>query len=357
MPVYKYQSKNKNRFYVKVNLNNKQYCKRGFKTKNEALVFEASLLKSSNNLTSKNHQVRDLIPLFCKIIKDKTKVTTAYWKIGVFERHIFKYFDDCKIKDITPLKLEVIADRINQFERFKDKKRLFAMIKEFLEFLMNYGVPRDLNMSMLYTPYQSFVEEIKFDYYTREEFNCFLNVIDNPKYKLLFLLLFDYGLRIGECLALRHKDITQTRVFIKASVANKTGSGRQLYVKPKTKSSIRDYPLLNSIKKAYKTYVKTLQSYSPEDYIFKGKSNDMTIGESPVRRAQKQYEIASGLRHIKLHEFRHSCATELINKGFSPEQVASWLGHSSSEITLKIYFHLFPSRKLEIANYYNDNEH
>ena len=60
------------------------------------------------------------------------------------------------------------------------------------------------------------------------------------------------------------------------------------------------------------------------------------------KKRNKKYEELSKLRHIKLHEFRHSYATELINKGFSPEQVAAWLGHSSSEVTLKTYFHLFP---------------
>ena len=70
-----------------------------------------------------------------------------------------------------------------------------------------------------------------------------------------------------------------------------------------------------------------------------------------LKKRNKKYEELSKLRHIKLHKFRHSCATELINKGFSPEQVAAWLGHSSSEVTLKTYFHLFP--KMKIANFYN----
>lgn len=352
MPIYSYKTKKGKLWYIKLNINGHQYVYRGFNSKKAAIIYEASLLKDEHKLVNGNYEVSELIPLFCSLIEDKVKITTAHWKIGVYKRHIFKYFD-CKVQDITSMNLEIIAKSINARENFKDRKRLFAMVKEFLYFLMDYGLSRNINMSMLYVPYQSTVVETNFDYYTREEFNQFISVIDNPKYKLIFTLLFDYGLRIGECLGLRHKDITNDRVFIRGSITAKAGKGKQMYVKPKTKSSVRDYPMLTPIKQAYLDYLKTISNYDRNDFVFKATKNNMTIGESQIRREQKKYEELSKLRHIKLHEFRHSCATELINKGFSPEQVAAWLGHSSSEVTLKTYFHLFPSRKMEIANFYN----
>lgn len=53
------------------------------------------------------------------------------------------------------------------------------------------------------------------------------------------------------------------------------------------------------------------------------------------------------------HNYDFSCASYLINNGADYMQVASWLGHSSPSITLSTYSHLFPSRKNEIAKFFN----
>lgn len=352
MPVYKYKLKDKTLYYIKYSIGGHASCVRGFSTRQEAIIYEASLLKKNNRNLMKNFYVKDFFSIYCNLVKSKIKITSAHTKIQVLNKHIFPYFYNIKLKDIDYNFLNFIAKEINN-QNYKNKTRLFTMLKEFLEFLMENGLDRNLNMSMLFAKYNSNVEYSLFDYYTREEFEQFLNVIKSPKYRLIFLMLFNYGLRIGELLGLKHNDITKERLYIRHCIATKLGCG-QVEIKPKTKSSIRDYPLLDSIKDAYLEYVKTLTGFSRADYIFKASEcRKLTIGETPIRKAQKKYEELSGLRHIKLHEFRHSCATELINNGFSPEQVAAWLGHSSSEITMRVYFHLFPSKKIEIATFYN----
>lgn len=353
MPVYRYKTARGNRYYIKCSIHGKRKCVRGFETKQLALAYEATMFKNSSKAkVSNNYRIDDLIPIYFDIINNKIKITSAHSKIGIFNHHLLPYFKGLHVYDIEPNFLNSIAKEINN-KKYKKKHLLFSMLKEFLKFLMNFGLDPGLNMSMLYPKYQSNVEPIKFDYYTREEFVLFSSCIDSPKYKLVFILLFDYGLRIGELLALKHQDFTKDRVFIRHAIASKLGNG-QVETTPKTKTSIRDFPLINSVRNAYIDYLKELDGYKKEDYLFKSdKPNTLTIGESPIRNAQKKYEKLSGAKHIKLHEFRHSCASELINNGFTPEQVAAWLGHSSSAITLKIYAHLFPSRKMEIANFYN----
>lgn len=353
MPVYKYKLRGKTQFYIKVNIYGKQICKRGFTTKNEALIFEASMLKKNNIKKLKSFYVKELFNPYCELIKNKIKITSATSKIQVLNKHIFPFFENMKIKDINSNYLIYVAGSINK-KKYKKKDYLFALLKEFLEYLMNFGLDRDLNMSMLYAKYNSRMDIVEFDYYTREEFNKFLSVVESPKYRLIFILLFDYGLRIGELLGLKHYDFTKTKVRIRRAIATKLGCG-QLEIKPKSKSSIREYPLIDSVRVAYLNYVKSLNNcFNSTDYLFSAEdSKKLTLGESPIRNAQKKYEKLSKMRHIKIHEFRHSCASELINNGFTPEQVASWLGHASSEITMSTYFHLFPSRKLAIASYYN----
>lgn len=351
MPVYKYKTNSGIRFYVKYSISGHTTCKRGFETKTEAIIYEASMLKK-NRKKLKTFYVKDLFKPYCSLLKTKMKITSAYSKIQKLRNHIFPYFENIKVKDVTSTYLNYIADSINNKE-YKRKNILFSLLKEFLEYLMNYGLDREINMSMLYEKYNSSAVINEFDFYTRDEFNRFISVIDNVKYKLIFILLFDYGLRIGELLGLKHCDFENNKVRIRRCIACKLGCG-QVEIKPKTKSSVREYPLIETVRVAYLNYIATIANLKSSDYLFKANNyKQLTLGETPIRNAQKRYEKISGLKHIKIHEFRHSCASELINNGFSPEQVASWLGHSSSITTMRVYGHLYPSRKMAIATYYN----
>ncbi|MGN1380737.1 MAG: tyrosine-type recombinase/integrase [Bacilli bacterium] len=49
----------------------------------------------------------------------------------------------------------------------------------------------------------------------------------------------------------------------------------------------------------------------------------------------------AGLKSIRLHDFRHSCASLLINNGANITLVAKYLGHTKIEETLNTYSHMF----------------
>ena len=49
----------------------------------------------------------------------------------------------------------------------------------------------------------------------------------------------------------------------------------------------------------------------------------------------------AGLKVIRIHDFRHSCASLLINTGANVTLVAKYLGHTKIEKTLNTYSHMF----------------
>lgn len=57
----------------------------------------------------------------------------------------------------------------------------------------------------------------------------------------------------------------------------------------------------------------------------------------------------NGLPIIRFHELRHSCASLLIESGFSMKQVQEWLGHSTYVTTADIYSHLDFSNKVTVG--------
>ena len=58
----------------------------------------------------------------------------------------------------------------------------------------------------------------------------------------------------------------------------------------------------------------------------------------------------NGLRRIRFHDLRHSCASLLLANGVPMKQIQEWLGHSDFSTTANIYAHLDYSSKLTSAD-------
>lgn len=57
----------------------------------------------------------------------------------------------------------------------------------------------------------------------------------------------------------------------------------------------------------------------------------------------------AGLRDIRLHDLRHSCASLLLANGVPMKQIQEWLGHSDFSTTANIYAHLDYQSKVSSA--------
>lgn len=58
----------------------------------------------------------------------------------------------------------------------------------------------------------------------------------------------------------------------------------------------------------------------------------------------------NGLRHIRFHDLRHSCASLLLSQGIPMKQIQDWLGHSTFATTADIYSHLDFNSKQDSAD-------
>ena len=145
------------------------------------------------------------------------------------------------------------------------------------------------------------------------------------------------------------------KVFIEQELSNKGRFGGQKIFNTKTSSSVRYYPYVKDIKELF-LKLKKEKNLKKNDFVFINQTNNKVIGETTIRRNLTNYSEKAGLHYIKIHEFRHSCATYLINKNVDPKDIASWLGHSSVDITLRVYAHLLPDRKEKVKNVINDEK-
>ena len=123
------------------------------------------------------------------------------------------------------------------------------------------------------------------------------------------------------------------------------------YAKDKTKnqSSLRSLPLiplfqekLLALREKQKEDRKVCgNSYNSkyQDYVYVGDIGDL-IDPEYISRAFPKLLKKHGLRHIRFHDTRHSCASLLLKNGVSMKEIQAWLGHSNYSTTANLYAHL-----------------
>ena len=70
-------------------------------------------------------------------------------------------------------------------------------------------------------------------------------------------------------------------------------------------------------------------------------SDAKPIADSNIQLRRTKLATLAGLKVIRIHDFRHSCASLLINNGANVTLVAKYLGHTKIEETLNTYSHMF----------------
>ena len=78
--------------------------------------------------------------------------------------------------------------------------------------------------------------------------------------------------------------------------------------------------------------------------------NTVPLGDDAIRRRKNNDCKLAGVKQIRIHDFRHSCASLLINNGADITLVAKYLGHSKIDETLNTYSHMFKNKLNNIIN-------
>lgn len=99
--------------------------------------------------------------------------------------------------------------------------------------------------------------------------------------------------------------------------------------------------LVNDLKALKEECIKIKGFNEKRFFVFGG---PVPLHTDVLRTKKKEFAEKVGIRVIKTHDFRHSCASLLINNGANIMIVAKYLGHAKIDETLNTYFHLFQSK-------------
>jgi integrase len=143
----------------------------------------------------------------------------------------------------------------------------------------------------------------------------------------LLLLTYVAGLRIGETLALRLKDID---LELGRVTVTEGKSGQRIVPLP---------PDREDLERSIARWLEHRQDWSPESDLLFVTRPGAPLRASAVRRSMSAYAERCEIGHATPHQLRHSAATELLGNGASPIGVQRVLGHRSLATTLTTYAH------------------
>ncbi len=165
-----------------------------------------------------------------------------------------------------------------------------------------------------------------------EELKRVLDQTHNLKHKTLLSLIYSAGLRIGEAINLRVKDIDSKRMLVHI----KGAKGK------KDRYTLLSEVFLNLLRAYYK-------QYKPKEYLFEGQNSEQYSSSSAQRVLKGSVEKAGLRKQVTLHTLRHSFATHLLENGTDIRYIQELLGHSSPKTTM-IYTHVSETSVRKIKN-------
>ena len=169
------------------------------------------------------------------------------------------------------------------------------------------------------------------------------------------LVAVSTGLRRGELLGIRWRDVDLSGGFIRVTGAIQRQGGALIRVEPKSARGRRTVGLPDITVEALRAH-KTEQSvrqtmigqaWQGGDLVF-DRGDGATIDPDSLTHAFGRLAKELGVK-VRLHDLRHAYATLLLLADVHPKIVSEALGHSSTAFTMDTYSHVVPSMQRRAA--------
>jgi integrase len=330
----------------------------GFATKEEAKSARDKARTESRTgifVSPTKITVREHFEAWWEIKKEKVKPTTAENYRFLLDRYILPKFGSELLKDLSSVRIEKMLIELIQ-NHSESTVRLVSIV-------LSQGLDRAVKDRLLPLNPAKGIERPKgkkrtVTPYTSSELKTLLGELEDHRLFAFFRVLAYTGARRGEVLALRWSDlefenatltISKNRTRIGKTVieqeSTKGGDGRRtVQLGAETLKLLKDHR-----KRQLQERIKAGSLWQDSNFIFT-QENGLPLDPSTPYQLFKRTAKKLGLRSESLHSIRHLHATELLNAGVGIHEVKEQLGHSDISTTLRIYAHIRPEQKQELAD-------
>lgn len=304
----------------------------------------------------------DFLLKWLRVAKSTVKLTTYASYEMMATRIIIPYFEtlNIKLKELTTEDIQEFYSA--QLERVSANTVIHyhAVIHRALKYAVKIKTIQSNPAVNVERPRK---EKFIGSFYDKKEINTLFDIIQGHPLEVAIKLAAFYGLRREEIIGLKWIaiDFENNTLTIQHTVTECNLDGKHIEVASdtaKTDSSLRTMPLVTNFremllaKKEKQEHYRKLcgRSYCKEylDYIF---VNEMGERWKPryLSDGFKRILEQNGLRRIRFHDLRHTCASLLLANNVPMKKIQEWLGHSDFSTTANIYAHLDYQSKISSA--------
>lgn len=307
------------------------------------------------NIEPMNLPISQLVARWLEANRPNVAVTTYDQYYLILVKHFRPYFDN---KGITVIKLT--AGDLEDYYAFKVKEGLspntvikhHAMIRTALQWAVKLRYIRENVADFAEKP--GHVRYRGPEPYTVQEVANLLQLTANEPIAVPIYLASFYGMRRSELLGLRWSAIDFRKGTLTISttvVREKQGEEIVAVVREnttKSDSSMRTLPLCQY---TYQYFSWLRQQQATQRDLCGGSYDqrflDFVCVDQMGTLLQPDYVTHKfgqvlnkyGLRPIRFHDLRHSCATIMLYLGYTLKDIQTWLGHSNYNFTADTYIH------------------
>ncbi len=336
---------------------------KGNKKKAEAFLQEQRLQFVADAPASDDMLFADFMEQWLAVVKTSISVATYSSYCVSVKKVIVPYFREKKIT-LKSLTAKDIQDfYLKQLERISASSviRYHANIHKALKYAVKLDLIPGNPADKVERPKK---EKFTASFYDADEINRLFEISKGTKLEIPILLGAFYGMRRSEAIGLKWDavDFEHDTITIKHTVTEVDLEGKRVLIAQdttKTKSSRRTLPLVPFVKER----LLRLQEEQEENrrlcgncynreydgYICVNEIGDL-IKPEYVSSTFAAFLEENGMRRIRFHDLRHSCASLMLSSGVSMKQIQEWLGHSDFSTTANIYAHLEYSSKISSAD-------
>lgn len=357
--------------YDPITLKQRRIIRKGYKTKKEAI--EAETFLRTVELKNNKYGTKATIPLLYNLLKEEDvinqrKISYINTQENNYNKHIKEYFS--KLNNVGKLTYEDIYEFREHLRKKRAKNsekklstntinKIMILLKKILDVGIRKGYYTQNPVNQLK---KLPIVKPQIKYWTIQEFHQFQKLFTVEEYhlKLLFTVLYFTGMRLGEALALTWEDIDLNinTIFVTKSIYTKDRVSHISTTKTRagTRRIILNKKLITELETWKEKQFNLLKAFTKEPLKLKIFQNSPVIltKDSIEKQYKKILSRDRQLKKIRIHDFRHSHASLLINQGEDYHIVKERLGHASITTTIDTYSHLYPSKQKDLAEKLDD---
>ncbi|MDQ3397544.1 MAG: site-specific integrase [Deinococcota bacterium] len=186
--------------------------------------------------------------------------------------------------------------------------------------------------------------------WTAAEAVRFLDAALGHRLHAAFYLLMSTGMRRGELLGLRWRDLSGNVLHVRRSLTVR--KGKAVFSTPKSEKGKRRVAVspdvldvLEQHRRRQQAEAEFLGAAWPDDDLVFTSETGTPIHPRNFDRTWKALKVAAAVPHARLHDLRHLHVSLLVRQGFDPRSIADRVGHTDSSFTLRWYAHAFEEQR------------